>query len=352
MEKRGNGSSYKKMLISLGLAFIAIATVLLAIPLVSAAGILFAEVDIGNECDFVSVEDGDTIIGNIRARKINVEMFADQIATVKFKTGADVLDAIVIDDCGDVIETRQFSRGRGDIDFSVGGTRVIVLLDPGDNGVYGSHEGRIEFLQNCEDFSIISMEHTINDILKETASQDFVAVIKVWVKIVQREIKNVKGLWTYDAEDGELKLEITGDSNLPKRTEIVYTTFGVTDDTKKVDSKGNINFVIDFDKIDVDGDCKIEMKAGSLSAEFEIDPPPEAVGIYVETEPLPKSTPRPTLKLTPKASPTPKPTPAPTQNITRVLADPPKPTPTPETPMSGLCVIVAIVAAAAIIMKK
>ena len=313
-----DGSSYKKTLIFLGLAFIVIATVLLAMPLVSAAGTLFAEVKVDEKSDFVSVESGPTTIGNIKAKKINVEMFADQIATVKFKTGADVLDAVVMDDNGDVIETRQFSRGSGDIDFSAGGTRVIVLLDPGNNRVYGDFAKRIEFLQKCENFSIISMEHTINDILKETASQDFVAVIKVWVKITQREITNVQGVWSYDEDNGELGLKIKGDSNLPRSTKIVYTTFGVTGYTKKVNSDGEINFDIDFDKIDAGGDCKIEMEVGKWSATFKIDPPPKAVGIYVEPEPLPKSA----LKPTQKSLPTPKSTP--TIEVTRVLADPPE----------------------------
>ena len=335
-------SSLEKVSIAIAVALIVIGALWCAISVVSASGMLKAEVKVDNDDEFVSVGYGSTIIGNIKAREVDITMFAGQIVEIEFDTSADVLDALIIDDRGKIIDTHQFSKGSCDIVFPTGtcGIRVIVLLDPGNDKVYGSYDERQEFLDRCENFSVQTKEKTINAILSESigcaSSDDFAMVTKIWIKVVQPKITNVKGEW--DDSDDELTLKITADSNLPRRTEIVYTIFGLTDDTTGVDRDGEINFDIGFKKIDFRGACKIEMRVGSWSESFKLDPPPETTQIWV--------TPEPTLRLMPKSTLKPVPTP----KITRVLADPP--TPTPETPLCGLCVIAAIAISAIIRRKK
>lgn len=300
-------SSYKKALILLGLALI-IGGVLWMVSSASAAGTLFTKVKVVNEKNLAGVEYNSITIDGIRAEKVLIEMFAGQVATVEFKTGADVLDALIVNDDGEVIEIIQFNKGSGSIDFSDSGTRILVLLDPGGDQVYGDYDTREVFLERCEkNFSVISKERTIEDILKESGKGSFTAVVETRVKIVQQEITSVKAVWSYDEENADLQLRITAESNLPYETEVSYSTFGVDGKTKKVDRNGNINFVVDFDKIDINSACKIEMQTGSMSAEFDIEKPPAEVGIFIE----------------PTFAPAQKPTPTPTPKITRVFADPP-----------------------------
>ena len=307
MEKRGK-SSLQKASIAMTIAFI---VGVLCIAEIASARVTPVDVEVKNDDELVSVrEDFKTIATRgltIVAKTIDIEMFVGQIAEIEFDTSADFADAIVIDEKGKIIGSYEFARGIGDIEFSAGETRTVIILSPGDDDNYGNNGGRQQFLRECEGYNTKTKAQIIDIILGNSieiaGSGDTAGVIVVKTKIVQPEITDISGEWD------EYELEITGQSNLPRRTEIEWRIFGETG-VAKAKRNGKINFDIDLEGIDTSGNCVIEMLIGNCFEEFELDSAP------APTEPI--------MSIKPKSSPTPTPKSTPTTEVTRVLADPPE----------------------------
>ena len=317
IEKR---SSLEKVSIVIAVALIVIGVLWVFVSFVS-AGVTPVDIDVRNEDEMVSVKQEFTTIATQRltivAMEIEVEMLAvTKSVKIEFETSADFADAIVMDESGEIVGSYEFARGEGEIDFSAGGKYTMIILSPGDDDNYGNNGDRQQFLRECEKHNARAKEQMIDIILGNSieiaGSSDTAGVIIVKTRIVQPSIVNVSGEWC----NGEL--EIAGQSNLPRYTEIEWQIFGETGATK-ARRNGEIDFDIDLEGIDTSADCVIEMRTGNWYDEFELATPPES------TEPVmsikPRATPTPTPRATPR--PTLKPTPLPTQEIADLLEEEP-----------------------------
>ena len=307
MEKRRISSFQKALLIVIGLTLIGIGVLLFATSLACAGTgkIMSVEVDVKNDNKFVNVEQGFTTIETrlftVRAKKVDILILSNQNATIRFDADIEPVDVAVINEKGKIVETYDFSSGRGDIEF-LGGkagskVRTVVLLSPGGlNEKYANGEERQEFLQKRKERSQTTTKNQIISVIldasvEKAGSHDSAAIVVVKTKVVQPNITNITVEWE---DDGDL--EVTGDSNLPRYTEIEWKIFDETGITK-ARRDGEIDFDIDAPIAGVDEDCLLEIWVGRWYRQYPIDlgPLPEAAqGMFIKTkEEMEKLTPKP-----------------------------------------------------------
>jgi hypothetical protein len=322
MGKRKVSSLQKALLIAAGLAFIAIG-VLWTVEVVFAEGDIIRTIsvntDVKNDDKLVSVKESFTTIETERltikkAKKIEVAMFSEQRAIVRFKVDKDFAHALVLNHNGDINETREFVNKRTDIEFSGSKTNTIFIL-ASDDDKYGSDQDREEFLDWCARQTRgrdkgRTIDFFIDESVIASSSNDFAGIVVVKTIIVQPKIANISWKWDDD------ELDITGTSNLPRYTEIeweIFGKFGIT----KAKRNGKISFDVDLEGIS-NRDDYLKMR---VVAENWFQGSRLGLGTWPESA-------EPGISIKPKATPTPKatpiltPTPTPTQKI---LTEPPEP---------------------------
>ena len=306
-------SSLEKALIVIAIALIVVGVLWVFVASAS-AGVTPVDIEVRNDDEMVSVKQDFATIATQRltivALEIEVEMLAvTKSVEIEFETNADFADAIVLNERWKIVGSYEFTKGSGDIQFPAGETQTIIILSPGNDGKYGDNKGRQDFLREYEERDIGTKEQAMGFILGNSieiaGSSDTAGVIIVKTKIVQPEITNIIGEWDDDGEE----LEITGQSNLPRYTEIEWQIFGETG-TTKAERNGKINFDIDVEGVDTSRNCVLGMRVESVNwfNTFLLDlalAPIVRQGMSIE----PKATPTPTPKVMPR--PTLKPTPTP-----------------------------------------
>lgn len=312
-EKRKMSSFTKALLIAGGLALLVVGALCIA-EVVSASGDIIrtisVDTDVKNDDKLVSVEETSATIETqkltIRAKKIEATMLSEQRAIVRFKVDKDFANALVLNTHGDIDETHEFLNGKIEIEFSETKTNTVVILASEDDK-YGSNQDREDFLDWCERKTrgidkLRTIDFFIDESVNAPGSNDFVGIVVVKTTIVPPEITNI--IWEWDDDE----LEITGESNLPRRTEVEWEIFGKSGITK-VKSKGKVNFHIDLEGIHNRDDYLI-MRVGSVNwfqgSRLGLGTWPESAEPGISIKPIATPTPTPKARPTPTQTPTPK----------------------------------------------
>jgi hypothetical protein len=307
-------SSFTKAFLVVGGFVLLVIGVLWTVEVVFAEGdiirTILVDTDVKNDEKLVSVKESSATIETqkltIKTEKIEVTMFSEQRAIVRFKVDKDFAHALVLNTRGDINETREFVNKRADIEFSGSKTNTILVL-ASDDDKYGSNQDREDFLDWCARKTRgIEKSRTIDFFIDESVmaggSNDFAGIVVVKTSIVQPKIANISWRWVKD------ELEITGTSNLPRYTEIEWEIFGKSGITK-AQRNGKISFDVDLEGIHNRDDYLI-MRVASVNwfqgSRLGLGQWPESAepGISIKPKTTPTPTPRPTPKIVP--TPTPK----------------------------------------------